>query len=90
MKKVLVGLAGAVVLSISISGAPQGFASPGQFERKFSNCTELNKVYPGGVAKNKKVKNKGGATKNMPAIKPSIYKKNASKDRDRDGIACER
>ena len=57
---------------------------------KFANCTELNSVYPGGVAKNAKVTNKGGETKNTPVVKPSIYKKNASKDRDKDGIACER
>jgi hypothetical protein len=36
------------------------------------------------------VTNKGGATKNTPAVKPAIYKKNVSKDRDKDGIACEK
>lgn len=59
-------------------------------EKKFSNCSALNAVYPGGVAKNSKVTNKGGATNNTPSVKPKIYKANASKDRDKDGIACER
>lgn len=59
-------------------------------ERKFSNCAALNKVYPGGVAKNSKVTNRGGATNYSPVVKPKIYKANSSKDRDKDGIACER
>lgn len=59
-------------------------------DKKFANCAALNKVYPGGVAKNNNVRNKGGATKYTPSVKPKIYKANASKDRDKDGIACER
>lgn len=64
--------------------------SPLVFEKKFANCAALNKVYPGGVAKNKKVSNKGGATNYNPVVKPRIYRANSSKDRDKDGIACER
>jgi hypothetical protein len=59
-------------------------------DSKFANCSALNKLYPGGVAKNKKVQNRGGETKETPAVKPNIYKLNSSKDRDKDGIACER
>ncbi len=57
--------------------------------KKFKNCTELNKVYPGGVAKPGAV-NKGGATKNEPTIDAALYKANIKSDRDKDGIACER
>jgi hypothetical protein len=57
--------------------------------KKFKNCTELNKVYPGGVAKPGAV-NKGGATKNEPTIDAALYKANSKSDRDKDGIACER
>lgn len=64
--------------------------SPSLAGKKFANCTALNDVYPGGVAKNNKVTNKGGATNYLPIVKPKIYKANASKDRDKDGIACER
>ncbi|MFF2754299.1 excalibur calcium-binding domain-containing protein [Psychrobacillus sp. NPDC058041] len=56
----------------------------------FKNCTELNKVYPGGVAKDAKVTNKGGKTKYKPTVSLELYNANASKDRDKDGIACER
>lgn len=65
-------------------------SSPVSFEKKFSNCEALNKVYPGGVAKNKKATNMGGATSYIPLVSPKIYKANVSKDRDKDGIACER
>lgn len=58
--------------------------------KKFSNCTELNKVYKGGVAKDTKVTNKGGKTKYKPTVSAEVYKLNSSKDRDKDGIACER
>jgi hypothetical protein len=65
-------------------------SSPAGFEKKFSNCEALNKVYPGGVAKNKKATNMGGATSYVPLVSLKIYKANVSKDRDKDGIACER
>ena len=64
-------------------------ASPAVFEKKFSNCAALNKVFPGGVAKSKATVNKGGKIKNTPTVDPKTYKENASKDRDKDGIACE-
>ena len=55
----------------------------------FKNCTELNKVYPGGVAIPGAV-NKGGATKKEPTIDAALYKANKKSDRDGDGIACEK
>ena len=57
--------------------------------KKFKNCTELNKVYPGGVAKPGAV-NQGGATKKEPTIDAVLYKANKKSDRDGDGIACEK
>jgi hypothetical protein len=65
-------------------------AKPIVFEVKFSNCTQLNKVYPGGVAKSKTVRNKGGKTKKTPTVNAKVYAENSSKDRDKDGIACEK
>ncbi|GKV65969.1 MULTISPECIES: excalibur calcium-binding domain-containing protein [Sporosarcina] len=57
---------------------------------KYKNCTELNKAYPGGVAMNAKVRNKGGKTKYKPTVSPSLYNLHIKMDRDKDGIACER
>ncbi len=58
--------------------------------KKFANCKALNKVYPGGVAKSSKSKNKGGKTKYTPKVSSALYEANKSKDRDKDGIVCER
>ena len=55
----------------------------------FKNCTELNKVYPGGVALPGAV-NVGGATKLTPTYDKKIYQANKKSDRDKDGIACEK
>ena len=57
--------------------------------KKFKNCTELNKVYPGGVALPGAV-NAGGATKKEPKYDKALYTANKSTDRDKDGIACEK
>jgi hypothetical protein len=88
MKKALVMVSivalglGANVLSAS--------AKPIIYEIKYSNCTQLNKDYPGGVAKSKTVRNKGGKTKKTPTVNAKVYAENSSKDRDKDGIACEK
>ncbi len=64
-------------------------ALPQVLDKKFSNCAALNKVYPGGVAKSKNWVNKGGKIQNTPAVNAKVYAENSSKDRDKDGIACE-
>jgi hypothetical protein len=63
-------------------------------EKKFKNCTALNKEYPGGVAdKATSVnKNKAGTlqeSKKVPKVSSKVYKENKGLDRDKDGIACE-
>ena len=55
----------------------------------FKNCTELNKVYPGGVALPGAV-NSGGVTKKEPKYERALYNANKKSDRDKDGIACEK
>lgn len=57
--------------------------------KKFKNCTELNKIYPGGVAIPGAV-NAGGATKKTPRYDKALYDANKKSDRDSDGIACEK
>jgi hypothetical protein len=57
--------------------------------KAFKNCTELNKVYPGGVALPGAV-NSGGATKKTPKYDKKLYTANKKSDRDKDGIACEK
>ena len=55
----------------------------------FKNCTELNKVYPGGVAMPGAI-NLGGMTKKTPKYNKALYLANQKSDRDKDGIACEK
>ena len=55
----------------------------------FKNCTELNKVYPGGVAMPGAI-NSGGKTKKTPKYNKALYLANKKSDRDKDGIACEK
>jgi hypothetical protein len=55
----------------------------------FKNCTELNKVYPGGVALPGAI-NSGGVTKKVPTYNKALYNANKKSDRDKDGIACEK
>lgn len=86
MQKTAIAL---VVVLLSGSGIVGANASPNIVEKKFSNCAALNKVYPGGVAKSAKWKNKGGDIKNKPVVNAKVYNENASRDRDKDGIACE-
>jgi hypothetical protein len=75
-----------LALVISIVAIPStSFAAA----KKFKNCTELNKVYPGGVALPGAV-NAGGAIKKEPKYDKALYTANKSSDRDKDGIACEK
>ena len=60
------------------------------FDKKFSNCAALNAVYPGGIAKSIGTVNLGGKTKLSPYVSAKLYNGNKSRDRDGDGIACER
>ena len=74
-----------IAVGISFSMVPSAQAT----SKAFKNCTELNKVYPGGVALPGAV-NKGGETKLTPKFNKKLYEANKKSDRDKDGIACEK
>jgi hypothetical protein len=74
-----------IFLVFSLTLMPQSHAAA----KVFKNCTELNKVYPGGVALPGAV-NKGGATKLTPKYDKKLYEANKKSDRDKDKIACEK
>ena len=76
-----------VLLVVVVAVAPITQANAAA--KKFKNCPELNKVYPGGVALPGAV-NAGGATKKEPKYDKALYTVNKSSDRDKDGIACEK
>jgi len=81
MKKFLIA---ALILGLSIPVTSANAAA-----KVFKNCTELNKVYPGGVAIPGAV-NAGGETKKEPKYDKALYTANKKSDRDKDGIACEK
>jgi len=82
MKK-LITVSISLGLMLSLSPSSQAAA------KVFKNCTELNKVYPGGVALPGAV-NSGGVTKKEPKYDKALYSANKKSDRDKDGIACEK
>ncbi|WP_020614958.1 excalibur calcium-binding domain-containing protein [Paenibacillus daejeonensis] len=79
-----------VILAVSLvcGGASSAVAS-GKV-KTYKNCTELNKDYPGGVARSADTKNVGGKTKYKPFVSKALYDANKKSDRDKDGIACEK
>lgn len=78
-----------VAMGLLVLPAHAGVVEKFPLSAKYSNCAALNKVYSGGVAKSAKWKNKGGEIKNKPTVNAKVYSENSSKDRDKDGIACE-
>ena len=74
-----------IMVFVSVSLIPNSQAAA----KVFKNCTELNKVYPGGVALPGAM-NSGGATKLTPTYDKKLYEANKKSDRDKDGIACEK
>lgn len=81
MKKLFIAV---LILGFSHSGT-----SANATAKVFKNCTELNKVYPGGVALPGAV-NDGGMTRLAPKFDKKLYEANKKSDRDKDGIACEK
>lgn len=76
-------------ISISLGFLLIGFTDAHAAVKVFKNCTELNKVYPGGVALPGAI-NAGGTTKKEPKYNKALYIANKKSDRDKDGIACEK
>lgn len=78
MKKVIMS---AVVIAIFTAGSQMANASA------FKNCTEVNKVYPSGVAKSSAA---GDKQQSKPFVSAKIYASIKKMDRDNDGTACEK
>jgi hypothetical protein len=79
-----------LILVMGFMGSVQVEAATKVTLKTYKNCTEINKVYPGGIARASTVKNKGGKTKYKPFANQKLYDLNKKSDRDKDLIACER
>jgi hypothetical protein len=75
----------AIISVLTLGILPSGNAA----SKSFKNCTELNRIYPGGVALPGAINN-GGVTKKAPKYDKGLYLANQKSDRDKDGIACEK
>lgn len=92
-----VGLSAAAAVlatTVSLGGAASAQAAP----TVYKDCTAINKVYSGGIAKKSVTQNKvtsGGkvtyrALKGTVKKDDALYNANKKSDRDADGIACEK
>jgi len=67
------------------------FAAPIAFSATFKNCSQVNQLYPFGVAKSlTAAKKQKGYPVNNPKVSSSLYRSIAKMDRDKDGVACEK
>lgn len=89
LKKLAIALF-ALLIAFTFSVSTPQVEAKGAKVVTFKNCTELNKVYKGGVAQSANVKNKGGKTKYTPFVSKALYDANKKMDRDKDLIACEK
>lgn len=84
--------------AVLVAGVAFGTAESAQAAAKtYKNCTEIHKVYSGGIAKKSVTQNRvtsGGKT-TYRALKGNVkkddalYAANKKSDADGDGIACE-
>jgi hypothetical protein len=58
--------------------------------KSYSNCKKLNKVYKHGVGKPGAHDHTSGTPVTNFTRNKAVYKKNTGRDRDKDGIACEK
>jgi len=84
-----------IVLAIAILGLLAGLASPTHAVqnrvKSYSNCDQLLKKYPNGVADSKRAAAKAVKSGNVrPKVSASLYKSNSKRlDTDKDGVMCE-
>lgn len=86
MRKTMIMLL--AVASVGISTAPATALPSGA--KAFPNCSAVQKVYPHGIAKSTAAARTATGLKGTPKISASLYAANKSKDRDGDGVACEK
>jgi len=87
MKKLFIGILSLLILAglVMPAHAVQSRA------KTYSNCDQMLKKYPNGVAKSKSAAAKAVKSGNArPKISASLYKTNGKRlDRDKDGVICE-
>jgi hypothetical protein len=79
-------VAGTLAAGVGLIAAPAVQATT-----KFTNCTNLLKVYPHGISKSKAAADRAVRNgQHRPAVKPTVYADSyKTLDRDDDGSMCE-
>lgn len=79
-----------LALGLGLAVLPQGHQVEAKTKYvKFDNCKALNKVYKGGVAKDKKSQQYSSG-RHKAYVNKKLYLMNEKRDRDKDRVACER
>ncbi len=88
---VLVALLGILIFSLSRntdSPTPTPVSqTPVVAPERFNNCEELNRKYPGGIARSQEDKDK--KTMSNPVVNKSVYDANSDRDGNNDGVMCD-
>lgn len=87
----LTALAAIAVTAPLLLSAAAAEAAP--TPKRYANCTALTKDYKHGVARSSAVRDRtrsGSRGVTTFAVNAKVYQLNITKDRDKDGIACER
>ena len=75
---------------VALTASTCAIAGPASAATTYGNCTLLHHAYKYGVARSDAAATRQARTGHYkPAVRPNVYAANASKDRDRDGTACE-
>jgi hypothetical protein len=83
---VLLGCASAIAFSVPATATADRTAV-----HNFQNCTDMHRVYKGGVARRGAHDHRasGGQARYAPFVSTKLYNANSGMDRDHDGVACE-
>ncbi|MCB1296466.1 MAG: excalibur calcium-binding domain-containing protein [Gordonia sp.] len=73
-----------------LTGGSALTSAPATAATSYKNCAAMNKDYPHGVGKPRAVDRTTRTPVTDFTVDADLYKANTKRDRDRDGIACEK
>ena len=83
-------IATALVLTAGASALPATAVTARPSAHHFANCTDMHRVYKGGVARRGAHDHRAsGHARYAPYVSTKLYNANSQMDRDKDGVACE-
>lgn len=80
----------AIAVTVALAAVVAPPVETADAAKSYRNCTALNRDYPHGVGRPGARDNTSGTPVTNFKRSRSLYNANRSRDRDRDGIACEK